>query len=207
MPSWMWSSDDFGWWPAIMPSHREVIAAHLLTVVPRLTEGQWHHDTAVLPRLAENTGSAGVAMAYVLAYGLAAEDATARAAATDALLTMVSRGQLPATELGLGIAQLVQRGVAKLNRLTGALRDATHAGAHAEVWTAVAAALPGLLPDAGEKPPPGLAGFCELGVETATAARARARIPELAAVAARGGASQFVRAARRLQRQLGNDRP
>ncbi|MFC4911708.1 DUF6493 family protein [Actinomadura gamaensis] len=209
-----WSSlPSLGYWPGydelprIMPTHREVAAAHLLPAVSGLPEidAQWALDAvdhAVLA-LAEADGPAGPATAAVLAYAASAKKATARATALEALLVLASRNLLPAADLGRTIATLAGLGGVKLNRIVGVLADAAHAGAHAEVWEAAREALPPLLAASATAPaPPGLGDLVQIAARCAEALGVRADLPGLADTAARGGTSRLVREARRLQRTL-----
>ncbi|MEU4534487.1 DUF6493 family protein [Streptosporangium sp. NPDC023825] len=183
------------WWPSMFPSHREVAAAYLSR---QLGHDQWHH-MAVRPghlrELARLDGPPGTAVALVLARLLGNPDTPE---AVDVLLTMAGRGDLPAAELGRQAAVLVEYDQIKLVHLTAALESAARQGAHEEVWTAVAAALPALLPRAGERPRHGLTGFVELAATTAAWCRARGAIPEIETMAARRGSSGLLREARRL---------
>jgi hypothetical protein len=188
-------------WPAILPSHREVVAAHLLPYLPEWIDDQ-RGQGATLLALAEADGPVGTATMTALAYGLAARHQRERSGAVDALLAFCGRGQLPAAELGTAVGALVGLEGLKLNRITDSLGDAARAGAYADVWTAIAAALPGLLPAPGERPATGLADLIALGTQAVEITGVRGRIPELAAVAARGGSSRLVREAARLNQSL-----
>ncbi|MEU8380287.1 DUF6493 family protein [Streptosporangium sp. NPDC048865] len=183
------------WWPSMLPSHREVTAAHLSR---QLLHDQWHH-LAVRPGhlhdLARLDGPPGAAVALVLAR-LLGNPKTPEA--VDILLEMAGRGDLPAAELGRRAVELVEHDQIKLVHLTAALDSASRRGAHEGVWTAVAAALPSLLPRAGQRPRHGLAGFVELAATTAAWCRARGAIPGIEAMAARKGSSDLLREARRL---------
>ncbi len=186
------------WWPALMPSHREVIAAHLLPQMADLTEDSYGHSTALLG-LAEADGPAGDAVGTALAYGLSALKQNDRSAGVDAFLTLAGRDQAPSTEIGRAIGRLAHHKLAKLNRVTAALTDATDAGAHREVWTAIITALPDVLPQPGESARTGLPDLLALATRCAEATGARAEIPELTAAANRGGSSRLAKEAARLQ--------
>ncbi|MGW0591184.1 DUF7824 domain-containing protein [Streptosporangium sp. NPDC002607] len=183
------------WWPSMFPSHREVAAAHLSG---QLLRDQWR-GPAVGPehlrRLAGLDGPPGVAVSLVLAHVLGNPDMPE---AVDVLLTMAGRGDLPAAELGRQAAALVGYDQVKLLHLTAALESASRQGAHEEVWTVVAAALPLLVPQAGRRPRHGLTEFVALAATTAAWCRARGAIPEIEAMAARKGSSGLLREARRL---------
>ncbi|GAA3129463.1 DUF6493 family protein [Streptosporangium carneum] len=187
------------WWPLVMPSHRDVVAAHLLETLPVLIEDS-DGQVAALARLAQGDGPVGAATAYALACGMGHRDPAERASATEALLTLAARGQVPAADLGRAVTELVREDIVKLNRVTAVLDDAARAGAHAAVWAVIAGTLPGLLPAQGDRPRAGLADLLAAGARAAELAGARADIPELAAVAARGGSSRVVQEARRLRR-------
>ncbi|MGW5162280.1 DUF7825 domain-containing protein [Nonomuraea wenchangensis] len=194
--SYSWSTD---WWPLVMPSHREVVAAHL---APRLWYGTEGTDSQarVLVDLVHGDGPLGTGMAYALACGMGQAQAAGRAAAGDALLTLAARGEVPAAELAEVVTKLVKSEYVKLNRVVAVLDDATQAGAHEAVWEVVARLLPGLLPEEGERPRAGLADLLAAGARAARIGRVRADLPEVAAIAARKGSSRLIQEARRLQR-------
>ncbi|MEU4403622.1 DUF6493 family protein [Streptosporangium sp. NPDC023963] len=183
------------WWPSMFPSHREVAAAHLSR---QLLNHPWYSpavQTSHLRELALLDGPPGAAVALILARLLGNPETPE---AVDILLTMAGRGDLPAAELGRRAAALVAYEQIKLVHLTAALDSAARQGAHEEVWTAVAAALPAILPRAGQRPRHGLAGFVELAATTAAWCRAHGAIPEIEAMATRKGSSGLLREARRL---------
>ncbi|MFC4059080.1 DUF6493 family protein, partial [Planomonospora corallina] len=156
-------SHDLAWWPAVMPSHREVVAAHLLQELPVFMEENGADQAGALIRLAHGDGPVGTATAHALVCGMGHRDPAERACAVEALLTLAARDQAPAAELAEAVTELVRTGVVKLNRVTEALGDAARAGAHAAVWTVIAGALPGLLPGPGERPRAGLADLLAAG--------------------------------------------
>ncbi|WP_336205268.1 DUF7825 domain-containing protein [Nonomuraea sp. LPB2021202275-12-8] len=189
------------WWPSAMPSHREVVAAHLAPYLPASLESN-DRQVVVLASLAHGDGPVGTAMGWALACGMGHRNAADRAAATDALLTLAARGEVPAAALGEAVAELTAEEIVKLNRVISALDEATQAGAHAAVWAVIADLLPRLLPAQGERPRSGLADLLAAGARAARTAGARGDIPELAAVAARKGSSRLVQEARRLHHLL-----
>ncbi|MED7924152.1 DUF6493 family protein [Nonomuraea sp. LP-02] len=193
-----WSMD---WWPLVMPSHRDVVAAHLVSPLAEGTEAT-DSDARVLVDLVHGDGPLGAGMAYALACGMGQAQAAGRAAAGDALLTLAARGEVPAAELAEVVTKLVKSEYVKLNRVVAVLDDATQAGAHEAVWEVVARLLPGLLPEEGERPRAGLADLLAAGARAARIGRVRADLPEVAAIAARKGSSRLIQEARRLQRLL-----
>ncbi|GGT01775.1 hypothetical protein GCM10010156_69640 [Planobispora rosea] len=192
------------WWPAIMPSHREVITAWMLPRLPALA-GSRGADLLPLVRLARGQGPAGVVSAAALAHGLGFRDDRARGTAVDALLIHAARGDLAGQELGRFLADLVTGEVIKLGPVVAALGDAVAAGAHAAVWEAVCGMLRGgILPRPQDRPRTGLAGLLAVGVTAAALTGARADIPELVETTARGGSSRLVQETRRLQGVIGS---
>ncbi|GAB3143882.1 DUF6493 family protein [Microbispora hainanensis] len=189
------------WWPAAMPSHREVVAAHLLETLTLDIDGP-RGGGEVLVALVHGDGPVGAATASALAVGMGNKHPADRGATVEALVTLTARGQLPAADLGQAVARLVDAGLVKLNRITAALDEATTAGAHVAVWRVLLTALPPLLPRAGDKPRAGLGELLAVAVKAATLSGERAGIPGLAEVAARGGSSRLVQEARRLQQQV-----
>lgn len=71
-------------------------------------------------------------------------------------------------------------------------------GAHADVWRAIAASLPVLCPEPGDRPAHGLDRLIALGLRTARWSNARGRIPELESLAFRKGSTNVAREARAL---------
>ncbi|MDX3109678.1 DUF7825 domain-containing protein [Nonomuraea angiospora] len=186
------------WWPLAMPSHPEIVAAHMVWMMSICIDSD-DAQTQALVGLAHADGPLGSAVAHTLACGMGHANATDRAAATDALLTLAARGRVPAQALGETLTKLVVEGFLKLNRVASVLDDATQAGAHEAVWEVVVRLLPGLLPQEGERPRAGVADLLAAGARAARIAGVRAELPEVAAVAARKGSSRLVQEARRLQ--------
>ena len=138
------------WWPAFLPSHRDVVAAHY---VPHLTHS-WEQpmvQPAYVEMLAAADGPAGDATALLLAFFLARQhpDEGVRL-----LLRMAARGDLPVVALGRQLALLTTRTEVKLPHATAGLEQAARQGAHWEVWAVIRAGLPHLLPRRGRDRPP-----------------------------------------------------
>lgn len=195
-----WDLD--GWllcWPALLPSHRDVIAAHLQPRLANLPFGE-RGDGQVLPLLAQADGPMGPGMTIALAYGLGARDRLDRAAAVDALVILAGHRQLDAPALGAELAAMAALDLLRLGRVIPPLRDLVRSGGAAEVWAILAAAIPRMLPPAMDQPPRGLPDLIALAAEVAgTSGRP---IPELAAITERSGSSRLRTQARRLQHLL-----
>jgi hypothetical protein len=189
-----------GWqhcWPALLPSHRDVVAAQLLPWLANRSAAA-RGTGQVLPALAETDGLVGPGLTLALAYGLGAREPVDRAAAVDALLAMASRKQLEGRSLGVELAALVSLDLLHLSRVIPALRDAARAGASAEVWAITSAAIPRLVPPAALRPPRGVPDLLALAAEVAGVVGGCPPIPELTAITGRGGSSRLVAESRRL---------
>ncbi|OLT26471.1 hypothetical protein BJF79_12285 [Actinomadura sp. CNU-125] len=113
-----------------------------------------------------------------------------------------ARGHAPAAETGTDIADSPRPAGSSRTAPSVPSPRRPDAGAHADVWKAIVAALPPLLPEPGTRAPSGLPDLLALGTRTAETVRARGTVPGLADVAARGGSSRLVAEAARLHRAL-----
>jgi hypothetical protein len=190
-----------GHWAAVLPSHRDIVAAHLVPYLAGWEEYGWNQGTLMLG-LAETDGPAGSATGTLLAHTLANQDQDERAKAVEALLVLAARGALPAAETGNALGRLCALGRIPLPRTLKALAAAADAGAHADVWTILAMALPHVLPAPGERAPAGLPSLITLATRLAEVTGAKGAVPEVADVAARGGSSRLVKESARLHRTL-----
>ncbi|SDK77001.1 hypothetical protein SAMN05421874_11138 [Nonomuraea maritima] len=184
------------WWPSVMPSHREAVAAHLLEGAPGFM------DVAAVAALAHNDGPVGLATASTIVAGMSHPASAQRALSADAILALAAHGELPAADLGRALGHMVRCEQVKLNLIIGVLGELTARGAHAEVWTALAQALPLLLPGPGEKARAGLGNLLAVATQAAELTRAQDDVPGLADLAARKGSSLLIHEARRLQETL-----
>ncbi|MEV4549223.1 DUF7824 domain-containing protein [Nonomuraea wenchangensis] len=194
--SWFQSRGVLHWWPSLLPSHRELVAADYL---PDLTHPgvpvRWVRD------LADADGPAGEAMALVLAFQVARADPEAAAL----LVRMAARGDLPAEDVGAQVALLLRRRPHYQERqIVGVLADAARQGAYEAVWRLLTRLLPALLPAPGERSRVAHVEAVTLAADVAAWAGARGPIPEVSAYAAAGGRSRFSRACIRLRDQLGH---
>ncbi|MFC4585373.1 DUF7824 domain-containing protein [Sphaerisporangium corydalis] len=186
------------WWPAILPSHREVVAVNLLPhLLERGDRPGAHAGHAAL--LAEADGPAGSATALVMAYFLARKESANGVAV---FLAMAARGELPAAEVGVQLGLLVRWAHSAQRHVVDALATAADRGAHLEVWPVLRTLVPALLPSVGEQPRAGLAKLLELATTVAERTDARGEIPEVATIAARRSTSAFVHESRRLHETL-----
>ncbi|MEU4510592.1 DUF6493 family protein [Nonomuraea wenchangensis] len=200
-PAYLSYPDDALWWPLVMPSHRELVAAALLRCQSWVSDSNDARMTA-LAALAHGDGPVGAATATLIAGGLGHRRDAQRAAAAEAALTLAARGQLPAADLGRAVARLVEAEFVVLKRITAAFDDLTAAGAHAEVWAALAEALPALLPPPGERPRAGLGELLAVAARAAALTGARGEVAGLAEMAERKGSSRVLYEARHLHETL-----
>ncbi|MEU8404119.1 DUF6493 family protein [Nonomuraea sp. NPDC048892] len=190
------------WWPYLMPSHREVVAAHL---VPYLLE-RWRPDR-VEPRLAQALASAGgapgEAVALVQAYFMAdrswSADARERARP---VVEMAARGELDGEEVGRQLALLVRRAGLRPGPVFETLEGAAGLGAHREVWRIMTGFLSVYLPGAGERPHTRHTQALTFALRAARWAGARGAVGCVAEIARRRASNNFVREARRLHTYL-----
>lgn len=184
---------------AVLPQHREVLAARMLVTVGNMAEfDDIGEGVPVLPALAAADGPAGPATHLLLAYGLGARRPEEQLLAVEAMLLLAAHGQLDAARLGADIAELLGLGRRlKLQRVVTALREAVRTGAHGTVWAVLSAALPSLLRG---RAPHGLSEALTLAAECAEQYGARGAIPGIDALAARSGSAQSIRQARRIKK-------
>ncbi|SDN63898.1 DUF6493 family protein [Actinacidiphila guanduensis] len=188
---------------AVLPQHREIVAARMLSTFADLAEGDHvGQETAVLPALAESGGPAGPATHLLVAYGLGARRFEEQLFAVDAMLVLAARGQLDTQGLGRDIAELCGLGRLKPKRVVAALREAAQTGAYGTVWAVLLGALPGLL---ASGPASADGTLLALAADCAEQSGARGALPEIDAVAARKGSSQLIKQARRLSATLSRE--
>ncbi|WP_344745227.1 DUF6493 family protein [Streptosporangium vulgare] len=185
------------WWPSVLPSHRDVVAA---SYVPHLLHSWYRPEVrpAHVEALAACDGPVGEPTALLLAFFLAQRDPDH---GVRLVLRMAARGDLPSEALGGQLALLTNRGEVKLPHAVAGLGQAAGQGAHREVWEVIRAALPHVLPGKGERPRSGATDLVTLGVEVARWAGARGEIPGLAPPSRRSS-SEFGRQCRRLHDYL-----
>ena len=196
---------DLRCWPWVLPSHRDVIAAHCL---PYLAPGAWAADLpdtagAVLPALARAAGPFGPAMAMLLACGLTAPPERQRVAAVDAVLHLARTGGLDASLLGRELARLLGTGPDgddASSRAAESLDSVGRAGAWHVVWAVAHTAVPVLL--RLEAPPAGMPALLTVAASAAAHTGARADLPEVTAAATSPGRSGLRAGAARLARAI-----
>jgi hypothetical protein len=187
-------------WPAVLPSHREVAAAHLLRSISTCAESDVRGEARTLPLLVECTGPVGPAIALGIAYGLAAKHRQDTAAAIDALLHLGATGHLATGAFGTEIGGLAICGNIQLGRVVNALTEITRTGADEVVWCIAAAAVPALLNS--DKPPRGTADLLQLAAKVAASLGVAGHVHGLDTIAEWSNGSRLATEARRLQRVL-----
>jgi hypothetical protein len=194
-----WSQRDQRVCAAVLPAHRDVVAAWALPELATQADADTGRGAvALLPLLAETGGPVGPAIALALTYGLATKNPTERIAAVDALLAFDAT--LDHASIGRDLGELGADGLLKVNRAAAALGEAARTGAVTAVWEICQAALPALL--GGAKPRPGAVEMLEVANLCAQALGTRVTIPAVDQAAARGGSGRLVTEARRLRTTL-----
>ncbi|NBM18490.1 DUF6493 family protein [Streptomyces sp. GC420] len=203
-----WGESPFPDWAAVLPWHRDTVAARLLQDVADAAIEDSRGGAAHLPLLAEGEaegeGPAGGATHLSVAYGLAARHAEDRIASVDAMLTLAARGQLDPGRLAADLAELAGLGAIRTSRLADAARTAASTGAYATTWEVLRGVLPALL--SGDTPVRGagelLAVAADCVERCGTGQAAPVGVPGLEEAAGRRGSSQLVTQARRLRELL-----
>ncbi|MEV0622750.1 hypothetical protein AB0I81_56195 [Nonomuraea sp. NPDC050404] len=190
------------WWPYLLPSDRETVAAHL---VPHLIE-RWQRARAEpyqAEALARAGGPPGEAVALVLAYFAADRSRSADPAGrARPLVELAARGELDAEQMGRQFALLVRRTELKPGPVFETLESAAVLGAHQEVWRIMAGFLAVFLPAPGERSHTRHTQGLVFALRAARWARARGAVPCVAEIARRRASNNFVREARRLHTYL-----
>ncbi|ROO85346.1 hypothetical protein EDD29_2889 [Actinocorallia herbida] len=164
------------WWPSLLPSHRELTAAHLLGQLRNWPERRLGQGTAALG-LADATGPTGRATAAVLLFALSSQHAPERAGALDAVISFAAQDALPAADLGAQLGMFAESGDIVLSRVVRGLSEAARAGV--PLWPLFAEAVPALLPAAGTSPARGLNDLLSLATRTAETHGIRTPLPAL----------------------------
>lgn len=189
-------------WFATLPEDGETLAAWLLPAL--MTRGDERQGSAwPLPALVESGGRAGTAVHLAVAQGLGATNPEARLSAVDALLVLAAQDRLDTDLLGRELAGLIGSRRVAPGRLAESARTTATTGAYRTVLAVLASVLPALL--AHDRPPRGLIDLLAVAAECAErCGPARTGpIPGLAATAGRGGSTQLVRQAARLETAWG----
>jgi hypothetical protein len=180
-----------GLWPAIAPSHRELIAAHVQQYIAVAEESAIAPATGCLDGLALSDGPPGPAMSSTLAHALGSRRDNLNTAAADALLTLGTRPGWTSTGVGTELAILATSGRIVLRRAVTALNSVSRAGAHHTIAEIANAALPTLLAATAR---PGTTELISLAASAARAGQPIANTPELTALATRHGNGQLIQA-------------
>ncbi|GIF22119.1 hypothetical protein BJ973_002445 [Actinoplanes tereljensis] len=208
-------------WPAVLPRHREVIAAHC---VPHLADAHDGLDAAeTLLGLAKAAGPFGPAMALALAHGLVSPDERLRKTAVEAVLHLAAGTGLDSGLLGRELRALLTAtatatatdgaaasgttgivasgGINDGNtvwRAADSLRQIGVGRAWHVVWAVAYALVPALL--RGRPVSGGVPEMLAVAAEAAEAVGARADLPDVVVAAAEPGRSELAVEAGRLAR-------
>ncbi|GAA4194626.1 hypothetical protein GCM10022252_39330 [Streptosporangium oxazolinicum] len=196
-----WSDEDLGsgigGWPAMLPSHREVVAVNMLPFVLR---SRWYASVtpAELSRLAACDGPVSEATAVIIAFLLG----SGVSGTIPVVLRMAARGDLPAEAIGRQLALVLRRTWLETRPAIAALTELADAGGHHEVWRILRALLPGMLPGEGQRITVTHTELVAFAADVARWTGARGEIPVVAEFARDRRTIRFVHECRRLHTQL-----
>ncbi|MEV4380672.1 hypothetical protein [Streptosporangium sp. NPDC049644] len=196
-----WSGEDLGsgigGWPAMLPSHREVVAVNML---PFVLHSRWYASVtpAELSRLAACDGPASEATAVIIACLLG----SGVPGTIPVVLRMAARGDLPAEAIGRQLALLLRRTWLETRPAIAALAELADAGGHHEVWRILRALLPGMLPGEGRRITVTHTELVAFAADVARWTGARGEIPVVGEFARSRRTIRFVHECKRLHAQL-----
>ncbi|YCK35407.1 hypothetical protein ACNF49_15375 [Actinomadura sp. ATCC 39365] len=198
-PDWMGSESGHTlWaWPAVLPSHREVVAVNFL---PYLLHGHWGtwRAPAEITGLEIAQGPMGESTAVILAFLLAGEVPEM----IPLVLRMAARGELPAEAIGRQLALVLRRTWQETTLAIAVLTRLAEAGGHHEVWRVMRALLPVMLPGEGRRVTVSHTRLVAFATDVALWTGARGEIPVVAEFARSRRTTRFAHACRRLHAQL-----
>ncbi|MET7336301.1 DUF6493 family protein [Nonomuraea sp. NPDC005650] len=196
-----WTNDEFGGtlraWPAMLPSHREVVAVNLL---PFLLRSHWGAGLvpADVTGLEIAQGPIGESTAVILAFLLA----DSVPSMIPLVLSMAARGELPAEAIGRQLALVLRRTWYETRPAIVALTELADAGGHHEVWRILRALLPGMLPGQGQRITVTHAELVAFAADVARWTGARGEIPVVGEFAQSRRTIRLVHECKRLHAQL-----
>ncbi|MEW9532417.1 DUF6493 family protein [Microbispora sp. NPDC049125] len=196
-----WAIDESGStlqaWPAMLPSHREVVAVNFL---PYLLSGHWGAwvTPTEITGLEITQGPMGESTAVILAFLLA----DGVPGMIPLALSMAARGELPAEAIGRHLALMLRRTWKETRPAIAALTELADAGGHHEVWRILRALLPGMLPGEGQRITVTHADLVAFAADVARWTGARGEIPVVAEFARSRRTIRFVHECKRLHAQL-----
>ncbi|GAA0980446.1 hypothetical protein GCM10009555_046950 [Acrocarpospora macrocephala] len=196
-----WSGEGLGsgigGWPAMLPSHREVVAVNML---PFVLHSRWYASVtpAELSRLAACDGPMSEATAVIIAVLLG----SGVTGTIPVVLRMAARGELPAEAIGRQLALVLRRTWRETRPAIAALTELADAGGHHEVWRILRALLPGMLPGEGQRITVTHAELVAFAADVARWTGARGEIPVVGEYAQSRRTIRFVHECKRLHAQL-----
>ncbi|MFI6179087.1 hypothetical protein ACIA8R_26365 [Nonomuraea sp. NPDC051191] len=191
------SGHTVGAWPAMLPSHREVVAVNFL---PYLLHGHWGvwSAPAGLAGLEIAQGPMGEPTAVILAFLLAG----GVPGVTRQILNLAAKGELPAEAIGRQLALVLRRTWQETRPAIAALTALAEAGGHHEVWRILLTLLPGMLPGEGRRVTATHTSLVAFAADVAHWTGARGEMPVIAEYARGRRTTRFAHECRRLHAQL-----
>ncbi|MEU8364772.1 hypothetical protein AB0C27_53050 [Nonomuraea sp. NPDC048882] len=186
-----------GVWPAMVPSHREIVAVNLLPYLLRGHWGTWAAP-AEIADLELAQGPLGEATAVILAYLLVSGVPDM----IPLILRMAAKSELPAEAIGRQLALVLRRTWLQTRPAIAVLTELADAGGHHEVWRILRVLLPELLPREGQRASVTHTELVAFAADVAGWTGARGEIPAVAAFTGSRRTSRFAHECRRLHAQL-----
>ncbi|TKK91683.1 hypothetical protein FDA94_02615 [Herbidospora galbida] len=180
-------------WPAMLPSHREVVAVNFL---PYLLREQVTSEELAGLELAE--GPIGEPTAVIIAFLVAC----GAPGVVPLVRSMAAKGDLPVEQISRQLVLVLRRSGRETRPAVAVLSELAEAGGHHEAWRIVSAVLPALLPSERHLMTVTLTELVAFAADVACRAGARGEIPIVAENARSPRTLRFVRECRRLHAQL-----
>ncbi|MFC4534621.1 hypothetical protein [Sphaerisporangium dianthi] len=189
-------------WPAMLPSHREVVAVNFLPFLLRDHWGTWTAP-AELSGLEIAQGPLGESTAVILAFLLSG----GVPGIIPLILGMATRGDLPAEAIGRQLALVLRRTWRETRPAIAALTELAEAGAHHEVWRILRTLLAEMLPREGRRITVTHADLVAFATDVARWTGARGEIPVIARFAQSRRTIRFIHECKRLHTHLTRPTP
>ncbi|MFC7384707.1 DUF7824 domain-containing protein [Sphaerisporangium rhizosphaerae] len=196
------SSGTLAAWPAMLPSHREVVAVNFLPFLLRDHWGMWT-TPAELSGLEIAQGPLGESTAVILAFLLAG----GVPGMIPLILGMAARGDLPAEAIGRQLALVLRRTWRETRPAIAALTELAEAGGHHEVWRILRALLPEMLPGKGQRITVTHTDLVAFATDVAHWTNAHGEIPIIADFAKSRRTIRFIHECKRLHTHLTRPTP
>ncbi|MFI6504504.1 hypothetical protein [Nonomuraea typhae] len=189
------TAGEFRRWPAMLPSHREVVAVNYLPYLLRWGAGV---APAQITGLEIAQGPVGESTAVILAFLLAG----GVPGIIPLVLSMAAGGELPAEAIGRQLVPVLRHTSRRIRPAIAALAELADAGGHHEVWRILRVLLPEMVPGEGQRITVAHADLVAFAADVAGWTGAHGEIPAVAALAGSGRKTRFAHECKRLHGRL-----